>query len=101
MKVAVMIFSMVLLYGNGAVNACTIVNEEKVKIGNFKGVKGTCSNNGLPISCEFREGQGIACDGPEGGASGDNLNSLVFSVCGCSAQEEKEQKQKKGLESGK
>jgi hypothetical protein len=101
MKVAVMVCSMVLLYGNGAANACSIVNEEKVQIGNSQGVKGTCSNNGLPISCVFSEGEGIACDGPGGRSSGDNQSSLVFSACGCSAQEEKERKQKKDLESGK
>jgi hypothetical protein len=101
MKLAVMVFIMALFSWNGAANACSIVNEEKVQIGDSQGVKGTCSNNGLPISCEYTKDGNISCDGPGGGYSGDDLRSLVFSACGCSAQEEKERKLKKGLESGK
>ncbi len=63
----------------------------------FQRDQGRCSNNGLPISCIFIEGEGITCDGPGGGYSGEDLNSLIFSACGCSSEKEEEKQEKKEL----
>jgi hypothetical protein len=98
MKLAVILSSMaMLLFYHDVANACSIQNVQKVQIGDYKGIKGRCSNNGLPISCIFIEGEGISCDGPAGSYSGDDLNSLVFSACGCSTEKEEEKKEKKEL----
>lgn len=102
MKLAVVVFGTVLFSWSGVADACSIVNTEKVQIGDSQeGVKGTCSNNGLSISCEHTKDGPITCDGPAGGYSGNDLSSLVFSACGCSAQQEKGREQKKDLERGK
>ncbi len=76
--------------------ACSLLNKKEAQIGDSKGVEGVCSNNGLPISCIF-VGEGITCDGPGGSYSGNDLDSLIFSACGCSAQEERELQEKKEL----
>jgi len=75
------------------------VIEEKVEMDDSQEVKGMCSNYGIPISCSCPEDGSISCDGPAG-YSGDDLRSLLFFACGCSAQEQ-ERKLKRGLESGK
>lgn len=97
MKLAVIGFSMAMLFCHGVSSACSIQDAQKVQIGDYKGIKGKCSNNGLPISCIFIEGEGITCDGPSGSYSGDDLNALVFSACGCSSEKEEEKQEKKEL----
>jgi hypothetical protein len=82
---------------HGVASACTIQNRKEVQIGDSKGVTGVCSNNGGAISCTFVAGEGITCDGPAGGYNGNDLNALVYSACGCSAQEERELQEKKEL----
>ncbi len=77
---------------------CIIMNEEKILVGSHKGVKGLCSNNRLPVTCILMEGTGIECDGPSGGYTGGDLGSLVFSACGCSIEQEKEQQLKQQFE---
>jgi len=95
-SILVAIVTAVLLF-HGVAAACTMLNKKEVQIGDKKGVQGVCSNNGLPISCTFISGEGISCDGPEGGVNGNDLSSLIFSVCGCSGQEERELKEKQVL----
>jgi len=90
------IVAVILLFHDVA-SACSIQNKKDVQIGDSKGVTGVCSNSGAPISCTFVEGEGITCDGPAGSYNGDDLNALIFSACGCSAQEERELKEKKEL----
>lgn len=87
-----------LLWITAAAAQCIILNEEKVQVGNYKGVKGLCSNNRLPVTCVLMEGIGVECDGPSGGYTGKDLDSLIFSACGCSSQKEKELELKKQLE---
>jgi hypothetical protein len=82
---------------HGVASACTIQNRKEVQIGDSKGVTGVCSNNGGTISCTFVTGEGITCDGPAGSYNGNDLNALVYSACGCSAQEERELQEKKEL----
>jgi hypothetical protein len=77
---------------------CGIANRGKVEIGSRSGIKGICSNNKLPITCIYRESEGITCDGPSGGYTGYDLDSLIFSACGCSVEYEKELQLKKELE---
>jgi hypothetical protein len=77
---------------------CGIANREKVEIGSRVGIKGICSNNKLPITCMYKESEGITCDGPSGGYTGTDIGSLIFSACGCSVEYEKEQQLKKQLE---
>jgi hypothetical protein len=87
----------VALLLHGVASACSIQNRKEVQIGDSKGVEGVCSNNGQPISCKFDAGEGITCDGPGGSYTGNDLDSLVFSACGCSSQEERELQEKKVL----
>ena len=101
MKVAVAVLGIALLLGQSDAYACSILNEKKVTIGDYPGIEGVCSNNGLPISCQFVEGEGITCDGPEGSYTGDDLASLIFSACGCSTEQQEEQNLKKELEEHK
>ncbi len=82
---------------HGVASACSIQDRKDVQVGDSKGVTGLCSNNGAPISCSFVAGEGITCDGPAGSYNGNDLDALVFSACGCSAQEEREQQEKKAL----
>ncbi len=77
---------------------CYVMNQEKVQVGSFPGVRGECSNNGLPISCILMEGVGVECDGAGGGYTGYDLGYLVFAACGCSVQEEKERLLKREFE---
>jgi hypothetical protein len=98
MKALVMSFVMVLALSHNAAAACSILNEEKVQIGSYKGVKGICSNNEQPITCILMESVGIKCTGPSGGYTGSDLDSLIISACGCSAGQEKEQQFKKELQ---
>ena len=101
MNIAVMILGIALLLAQGDAHACSILNEKKVTIGDYPGIEGVCSNNGLPISCQFVEGEGITCDGPAGSYTGDDLKSLIFSACGCSTERQEEQHLKKELENPK
>ncbi len=77
---------------------CYIKNEEKVRVGSYIGIRGACSNNGLPISCILMEGVGVECDDPSGGYTGYDLDYLIFAACGCSVQEEKERELKREFE---
>jgi len=98
MKATLMGVVMVLALCGSAAAACSILNEEKVQIGSYKGVKGICSNSEQSITCIFMEGVGIKCDGPSGGYTGSDLDSLIISACGCSAAQEKELQFKKELQ---
>ncbi len=95
-KLPIFLFTAALFF-HGTASACSILNQEKVQVGSRKGVKGVCSNNNMPITCIFQEGTGIECDGPSGGYTGYELDSLIFSACGCTTEKEKEQQMKREL----
>ncbi len=98
MRQALISFMILLAVSTAAFAECVVVSKEKVQIGNFNGMRGRCSNNGLPITCIMMEGTGIECDGPGGGFTGYNLEVLIFAACGCSAQKENELEQKQLLD---
>ena len=83
---------------DGTALACSMQNARETLVGNNEAVTGECSNNSLPITCKFKEGIGFMCDGPAGSYSGSDLNALIFSACGCSVQEEREESQKEEIE---
>jgi len=90
-------FMAVVLLSHGVASACSIQDRKDVQVGDSKGVEGVCSNNGAAIACTFVAGEGITCNGPAGSYNGNDLNALIFSACGCSDQEEREQQEKKEL----
>ncbi len=98
MRQAFISFMIVVLFAGAAGAECVIVNQEKIHVGSYAGMKGRCSNNDLPITCIMMEGTGIECDGPGGGFTGYNLETLIFAACGCSAQKENELQQKRRLD---
>ena len=97
MKFAVLVFSVALFFCYSAAIACSIQDGQDVQIGANKGTKGQCSNSGLPITCVYIEGGSLSCDGPSGSYSGYDLNSLVYSACGCSYEEEQKKQEEKEL----
>ncbi len=88
---------LVLLSFSGDAAACSILNRKDTQVGSSRAIEGTCSNNGLPITCQVADDGGISCDGPEGSYNGYDLNALVFSACGCSSEQEQQQQEKKEL----
>jgi len=84
MKQMIIFIGIVLLFCNGFAYACTIENAQKTEIGANKAIEGVCSNSGEQISCQYVTGEGVRCDGPEGGFSGADLSNVIFSACGCS-----------------
>ncbi len=84
------LFFTAVVFFHGSAWACSMLNPEKAQVGIRNGLKGVCSNDGMPITCVFFEGMGIECDGPSGGYSGYDLDTLIFLACGCSSDEEKE-----------
>jgi len=66
--------------------ACTIANAHAVYTGYDKLIEGACSNNDQEVSCEYGTGVGVKCDGPEGSYSGQDLSTIIYSVCGCSLE---------------
>lgn len=97
MKKAVIATIIAFLTFHGVAAACTILNRHEVQSGDSKSIEGVCSNNSLPITCNFAKGEGITCAGPGGSYSGADLDTLIFSACGCSAQDEKEMREKNKL----
>lgn len=98
MKRIFMKFSLAAMLLYVTVYPCYMMNQEHVQVGSYKGIRGTCSNNGLPITCILMEGVGVECDGPSGGYTGYDLDYLIFAACGCSVQEEKERQLKREFE---
>ena len=89
MKLSLLSLGLAAIFMNNTLFACEIVEERRVHRGMNKGVAGVCSNNGSEIECYYA-GQyrgGITCSGPQGTNSGYKLQSLIYSVCGCSAQD--------------
>ena len=72
-----------LLFAGPLALACTIEQAREFHEGTHKGLKGTCSNSGLEVSCIDQGTQGYACSGPDGNFQGSDLATLVFSACGC------------------
>jgi hypothetical protein len=98
MKKAVMGFAMAMSFFHGIASACSMEDAQNVQIGDHEGVQGHCSNNGLRISCSSVQDGGILCDGPGGSYSGDDLNELIFSACGCTSNQEEKEKEQRALD---
>ena len=99
MKLAmVTILCIVLLISLDTAFACSVLNKEKARLGVSKGFRGECSNNGYKITCVLEQGSWVNCSGYGGSRSGTNLNSLIYSVCKCSGQEERRRSLEKQLE---
>jgi hypothetical protein len=88
-KAGLFFLTYIILILNGNTYACSMEELTKVQIGADQGIKGICSNNRFPISCQNLGNGELSCDGPGGSYSGYDLDSLIFSACGCSSQEEK------------
>jgi hypothetical protein len=86
----VIILYVILLFVPDTAYSCYVLNKERARVGVDDGFRGECSNNGYEITCVLKEGSWVECSGPEGSATGTNLNSLIYSICGCSAQDERE-----------
>ena len=89
---------LLMAIASAAFGDCIILDRENIQVGSSTGIKGVCSNNNLPVTCNYIENEGARCDGPAGGFTGNDLDSLLFSACGCSVEEEKELQLKKDLE---
>ena len=64
--------------------ACTIEDAREESLPGGKKVSGQCSNNGSPVTCTFREGDGWTCDGPGGSyTSLGNPAVPLASACEC------------------
>lgn len=92
MKFYLFILSLAAVLMSNTLFACDIVEARKVHRGFSDGIEGVCSNNGGEIDCYYagKYRGGITCSGPRGTYSGYNLQNLIYSVCGCSAQERDE-----------
>jgi hypothetical protein len=98
MKTLLMTLLMALALPPGIASACSILNEEEVQIGIYKGIKGICSNNEQPITCiPTADAELIQCEGPSGVYSGTDPNALVFSACGCSEARDEQKRLEKEL----
>lgn len=91
-------FSLATLFVYVILYPCYIMKQENIRVGSYQGIQGSCSNNGLPISCILMEGVGVECDGPSGGYTGYDLDYLIFAACGCSVQEEEERRLQREFE---
>jgi len=90
MKMNFLWVSFLIMLINSPIYACDIVNKKELSSAKRIGVAGDCSNNGEKIEC-YEEGAyygGFICDGPEGTNSSYNLKDLIYSVCGCSPQDQ-------------
>jgi hypothetical protein len=94
MSIALLSLAFVL---SGTVAACSVLEKERAHLGVSEGFRGKCSNNGFPITCVSDDDEGLSCNGPGGTYSGNSLDALIFSACGCHAQEEEQEKMKKEL----
>ena len=66
--------------------ACTIENAQEETLPGGKRISGNCSNNGSPVTCTYREGDGWSCEGPGGTyASLGNPEVALGSACECQA----------------
>jgi 4-hydroxy-3-methylbut-2-enyl diphosphate reductase IspH len=97
MKRAAIVLTAAMVFCYGVASACSIRDRKETQIGNDRTIEGVCSNNGLPISCMVAAGEGITCDGPEGGYNGYDLNALIYPACGCSLEQEQLQEEKKDI----
>ena len=95
MKLNLLVLLVTTMLMSNASVACDIEQKRSVHQGVNEGVAGVCSNNGGQIEC-FNAGEnsgGLTCSGPEGSASGTSLQNLIFSVCGCGADDRNEEAQ--------
>lgn len=69
---------------NAAALACTIGDPQEESLPGGKSIRGQCSNNGSPVTCTFRDGEGWTCDGPGGSyTSLGNRSVPLASACEC------------------
>ena len=61
----------VLTLGCEAAFACSIEGAQEQSLPGGKRISGQCSNNGSPVTCTYRDGEGWTCEGP-----GGSYNSL-------------------------
>jgi hypothetical protein len=73
----------ILLVPAALAQDCRINDAERSDLGPNAAISGTCSNNGLPIQCSSDDKNIVTCGGPDGSYSGDDLDALVASACGC------------------
>ena len=83
------ILSVILLFGIGTAYACSVLDKRDASMGVSKGFEGECSNNGSTITCLLEEGSWVNCSGIGGSSTGTNLNSLIYSICRCTAEDER------------
>jgi hypothetical protein len=73
-----------LVLGSAAALACTIENAREEGLPGGKRISGTCSNNGSPVTCTYRNGEGWTCQGPGGThTSLANPEVPLGSACEC------------------
>ena len=68
----------------GIVQACSIHQREETEIGPHRAIRGVCSTDRRPITCEFKGGAGTTCNGPAGSFTGLDLDALISAACACS-----------------
>ena len=82
-KVRIVLAAVLVLNGASAL-ACTIENAQEESLPGGKRISGNCSNNGAPVSCNYREGEGWSCAGPGGTyTSLGNPEVALGSACEC------------------
>jgi hypothetical protein len=74
---------MALFVPNVSAQDCRINDVEETTLGTNRAIEGTCSNSGLPVRCTYNEDNSIGCEGPGGTFSGDDVDTLIISACGC------------------
>ena len=83
MKTGVLAGTLLVLC-NSAALACTIEDAQEEGLPGGKRISGQCSNNGSPVTCTFRDGEGWSCDGPGGSyTSLGNPSVPLASACEC------------------
>ena len=87
MKKIVLYVCVIGLLNTASAGACDLIDKRKIRVGVSEGIAGKCSNNTLPIQCasDGKESTRLTCNGPEGSYSGSDLQDLISTACGCSA----------------
>ena len=87
MKKIVLYVCVIGLLNTASAGACDLIDKRKIRVGVSEGIAGKCSNNTLPIQCvsDGKEATRLTCNGPEGSYSGSDLQDLISTACGCSA----------------
>jgi hypothetical protein len=82
-KLQLILGALLVLNGTTAM-ACTIENAQEESHAGGKRISGSCSNNGAPVTCTYRDGEGWSCEGPGGiYTSLANPEVALGSACEC------------------